>query len=523
MPTFELVVLLLVATIPLVIAARAAGVAYPIVLVLAGLAIGFLPFVPTLALPPRAILVIFLPPLIYWTTATAPTRAFRAFATPILRQAVGLVIATAAAVAAAAHWLIPGLPWGAAAAFGAIVAPTDSVAFGPIAERSHVPQRVIAIVEGESLLNDAVALVLYATAVAAVVGNFSWGAAATSLAWSTLAAVAIGVVAGALVVRALALIREPMLAVLATLLASYLAYIPATHAGASGVVATVAEALYVTRYLPPSLSPRTRVLNRGAWAVLIFVLNAVIFILVGLQLRPIVQSLHGLSPSTFILWALAINAVVVGGRLLWMMGVAYPIDRYVRSFEDVPPWRNYVFTSWAGFRGGVSLAAALALPLAASGGAPFPHRSLLIALTFSVILVTLVGQGTTLPLLLRVLRFPDDGRERDEERRAIEIATRSSLDHLEELAREGRVDANAAQALRRRYARHVLDEDATSEVLTLHRTELELLALQHRAVVRLRNSGKIENTTMQRLETELDFKRIQLEEQVTRGAAAELE
>jgi CPA1 family monovalent cation:H+ antiporter len=510
------------ATIPLVIAARAANVAYPIVLVLGGLAIGFLPFVPTLGLPPSAVLAVFLPPLIYWTTVTAPTRAFRIFATPILRQAVGLVVATAAAVAATAHWLVPGLPWPAAAAFGAIVAPTDAVAFSPIAESSNVPQRVVAIVEGESLLNDAVALVLYAAAVSAVVrGDFSWGAAGGQLVWSTLAAIAIGVVAGVLVVRALGAIREPMLAVLATLLAGYLAYIPAQHLGASGVVATVAEALYVTRFTPPSVLPRTRVLTRGAWAVLIFVLNAVIFIVVGLQLRPIVQSLHGLSWTTFVLWALAINAVVVvAGRLAWMMGVAYPIDRYLRSFENVPPWRNYLVISWAGFRGGVSLAAALALPLETYGHVPFPHRDLLIALTFSVILVTLVGQGSTLPLLLRRLRFGEDDDERVEERRAIEAATRSSLERLDELARQGRVDAGAARTLRERYDRHVLDDEATGEVLTLHRTELELLDLQHRAVVRLRNAGKIENTTMQRLETELDFKRLQLEEQVTRGAAA---
>jgi len=270
------------AAVPLVVIARLLRVAYPIVLVLGGLAVGFVPSMPAVSLPPAIVLVIFLPPLLYYEAFTGPTRAFRVFATPILRLAIGLVLATTAAVAGLVHLFVPDIPWGAAAAFGAIVAPTDEVAFMPIAERLGIPRRVVAIVQGESLLNDATALVLYTVAIAATVrGSFSWVAAGGNLVASALGAVAIGLAAGGIVVGVLRVVREPMLDVLVTLLAGYVAYIPAQHFGFSGVLATVTSGLFAARYTPASLEPSARVLSRGMWPVLIFILNTTIFIFVA--------------------------------------------------------------------------------------------------------------------------------------------------------------------------------------------------------------------------------------------------
>jgi CPA1 family monovalent cation:H+ antiporter len=517
---FELIVVLLMAAIPVVLVARRAGIAYPILLVLGGLAFGFLPFVPQVSIEPDIVLVIFLPPLLFYEAYSGPTRAIRLFATPILRLAVGLVLATTAAVAAAAHALVPDLPWGAAVALGAIVSPTDQVAFMPIAERLRIPRRVVAIVTGENLLNDATALILYAVAIEAVVsGRFSWLDAGWRLVWSGAAAIAIGLAAGFLIVSVFKIIRDPMLDVLVSLLAGYLAYIPAQHLGLSGVLATVTSAFYAARFTPASLDPRARVLSRGSWPVLIFVLNTTIFIFVGLQLRVVVARLHETPWTTLALASVSIGVLVIGIRIVWLMAVSYPIDRYLRGREKPPEWRNYAITAWAGFRGGVSLAAALAIPLDGAGGQPFPHRMLLVFLTFSVILATLVGQGATLPYLMRWLRPAEDGSELEERDRAMTEATRFSLARLADRAAAGRVEPRTAVALRERYERHQLEDDADASVREFHRAELDFLRDQHLALVNMRDRGSIENTTLRHLETHLDFKRLQLEEEVTRGDA----
>lgn len=524
MTQFELIVVLLAAAIPLVLLAERIQIAYPILLVLAGLGIGFIPGLPPVSIPPELILVIFLPPLLYSQAVAAPTRAFRVFATPILRLAFGLVIVTAAGVAVVAHSLVPGLPWAAAAAFGAVVAPTDEVAFITIARQLRVPPNVLAIVQGESLLNDATALVLFAVAIEAAVHNdFSWLASGLRLIGVCAASVVIGLIVAWAVVHFLHLLHDSMLQVLLGLLAGYIAYIPTQHAGLSGVLATVTAGFYVARYATRDIEPKTRVLNRGAWDVLIFILNATIFILVGLQLRPIVAELHGTSWPALLGDAAAVNATILGLRLTWVLGFAYPLDRYVRRLQERPHWKDYAIVSWSGLRGGVSLAAALAIPVTIAAHTPFPHRALLIFLTFTVIMVTLVGQGVTLPLLLRWLgRHANDDEDR-EEQRALLLATKTSLGELERLTQEGHVDAEAADVMRERYEKHVLDDDATSEVRSLYHAEAKLLAVQHGELVEMRDRGEIENTTLRRLETQLDFKRIQLAEEIDRRSEGEEE
>jgi CPA1 family monovalent cation:H+ antiporter len=521
---FELVVLLLAGAIPLVLLARKMNLGYPIVLVLAGLGLGLVPGLPEVKLPPEIILVIFLPPLLFWEATTSPTRAYRAFAQPILRLAVGLVFVTTGCVAWLAHAFVPALPWAAAFAFGAIVSPTDEVAFMPVAERFNLPHRVVAIVEGESLLNDAVSLVIYAVAVtAAVSATFSWWHAGLQLALTIVGSVAIGIAAGFIIIRVYLLVREPMLIVLTSLIAGYLAYIPATHLGLSGVLATVTSAFFASRFMPAGVAPEARVLTRGAWSVLIFVLNTTIFILVGLQLGPLLRNLHDTSIPQLVLEIVVVNVAIVGVRIIWTMGIAYPIDRFVRHFEDIPPWRNYALTAWTGLRGGVSLAAALAIPLTIAAGRPFPHRDLLIVLTYSVIVVTLVGQGATLPLVVRLLRIPNDDLEEREEQQARVAITKTSLERLAQLARDGKVDAAIAKRLTERYERHALDSAQKGSVDAFHEAEQRLLVFQHEELFALRRRGEIENTVMRHLEMQLDLKRLQLDEELEHGGPHESE
>ncbi len=513
MSQFELVVLLLTAAVPLVLLARKINVAYPIVLVLAGLVLGFIPGLPQAKLPPEIILVIFLPPLLFWETITAPTRAFKAFAQPILRLAVGLVLVTTASVAWVAHAVIPNLPWAAAFVFGAIVAPTDEVAFTPVAERFGIPLRVVAIVEGESLLNDATALVIYAVAVEAIVHSaFVWWHAGLLLVVAVAGSVAIGIVVGFVIVRAYALVREPMLVALLSLLGGYLAYIPAQHLGLSGVLATVTAALYASKRSSTELQPAARVLTRGAWSVLIFVLNTTIFILVGTQLGPLVRGVHDAPLGLVVLAIVAINAVIVVVRLVWMMGVAWPIDRFIRDFEEHPPWRNYLLTAWCGMRGGVSLAAALAIPFTLDNHAPFPHRNLLIVLTYSVILVTLVGQGATLPLVIRALHIPDDDTEAREERAARREMTETSLRRLDELVAEGTIGEKIADRVKRRLGKS-RNASSTATRDAVYDAEERVLRFQHEVLLAMRDRGEVENTVVRHLETNLDLKRLAIHEE----------
>jgi CPA1 family monovalent cation:H+ antiporter len=503
----------LTAAVPLVLLARKVNVAYPIVLVLFGLVLGFVPGLPQAKLPPDIILVIFLPPLLFWETITAPTRAFKAFAQPILRLAVGLVIVTTASVAWVAHALIPGLPWAAAFVFGAIVSPTDEVAFTPVAERFGIPLRVVAIVEGESLLNDATALVIYAVAIEAIVQNaFVWWHAGLLLVAAFVGSIAIGFVVGVVIVRAYALVREPMLVALFSLLGGYLAYIPAQHLGLSGVLATVTAAFYVSRRSSTALEPAARVLSRGAWSVLIFVLNTTIFILVGVQLGPLVRGVHDAPLGLVAAAIVGVNATILVVRFVWTMGIAWPIDRYIRSFEEHPPWRNYLLTAWCGMRGGVSLAAALAIPFTLANNAPFPHRSLLIVLTYSVILVTLVGQGATLPLVLRALRITGDTTEEREEREARREIAETSLRRLDDLVADGTVRRATADRVKRRLG-DANDASSTARRDELYDAEERVLLFQHEALLAMRDRGVIENTVVRHLETTLDLKRLAIHEE----------
>ncbi|HET9289856.1 MAG TPA: Na+/H+ antiporter, partial [Actinomycetes bacterium] len=403
----SLLLALMVAVAGLSVLARVVGVPYPILLVLGGLVLGFVPGMPLVELPPELVLVVFLPPLLYWAGFFSSPRDLRAEARPISLAAVGLVLATAAAVAVAAHAVVDGLSWPAAFALGAIVSPTDPLAATAIARRLGVPRRLITVLEGESLVNDATALVTYRVAVAAAVsGSFvAWQAGLRFLVGATGGAL-VGLLVGWLVAEVRRRLDDPVVEIVVSVVTGYLAYLPAELLGVSGVLAAVTAGLYVGWRAPELASPSTRLLGFSFWEVLVYLANAVLFILVGLQLRPILEGLDGTAVAVLLAQGALISAVVVGVRLAWGFSVPYLVrllDRRPSQVMRRVGAKGRLLLGWSGMRGAVSLAAALALPL------DFPLRNLILFLTFSVILATLVLQGLTLPTLIRRLRLTGDG------------------------------------------------------------------------------------------------------------------
>jgi CPA1 family monovalent cation:H+ antiporter len=510
----ELLIGLLVVTIPLVALARRAHVSYPIVLVLGGLLLGFVPGLPRVQLDPNLVLLIFLPPLLYWEAVTAPTDIMLANPGQIAMLAVGLVFATTVAVAVVMHAVVPGLPWAVAFVLGAIVAPTDELASAPVLERLKMPRHLIAIVEGESLVNDALSLVLYAAAVtAAVTGVVQLWHIALYLVVAAIGAVAIGLVVGRIAVEGWRRITDTQLQGVISLLVPFLAYAPAQRFNISGVLSVVTTGVFVNRFTPEVLTPSSRLQLIGFWETFVFVANAVLFLLVGLQLNGIAAGIfqHYSWPS--ILWyTVAVNAVVIVVRFAWILGTEYlPLIGGSSEHPD-GDWKHALIASWSGLRGAVSLAAALALPIAVAGGAPFPHRDLIIFLTFTVILVTLVGGGLSLPVVIGALEVTDEGDEEAEDvRRAIAGIDKAALERIDALEKEDRIDPAHAAMLRRRYEheqRAAEDPDQVAVAEHLRRNwqaEREVIAAQRRALVALRRRGEIDNAVLRRVLTSLDL------------------
>jgi monovalent cation/hydrogen antiporter len=514
-----LLLALMVAVAGLSILARLVRVPYPILLVLGGLVLGFVPGMPAVELPPELVLVAFLPPLLYWSGFFSSPRDLRADARAISLAAVGLVLATTGAVAVVVHAVVDGLSWPAAFALGAIVSPTDPLAATAIARRLGVPRRLITILEGESLVNDATALIAYRFAVAAAVsGSFViWQAGLRFLVGAT-GGVLVGLLVGWLVAEVRRRLDDPVVEIVISVVTGYVAYLPAEQLGVSGVLAAVTAGLYVGWRAPELASPSTRLLGFSFWEVMVYLANAVLFILVGLQLQPILSALGGTAVAVLVGQAALVSAVVIAVRLGWVFTVPYLVrllDRRPSQMLRRAGARERLVIGWSGMRGAVSLAAALALP------EDFPMRNLILFLTFAVILATLVLQGLTLPTLIRRLRVTGDGAEEQEELRARMAATKAALDRLDELAGEDWTRDDTVARLhglfefrrRRLKARAGIWEDdgAEDRSLAYQRLVRELLVAQRQAIVRLRNQGAISNDVMHRIERELDLEDIRLE------------
>jgi monovalent cation/hydrogen antiporter len=514
----ETIVILFAAVAAIVFLARKIDVPYPVVLVLAGLGLSFIPRLPEVKLNPDIVFYFFLPPLIYPAALFTSWRDFRRNLRPILFLAIGLVLFTMGTVASLAHWLVPSLPWAAAFALGAIVSPPDAVAATSIIRRLSVPHRIGAILEGESLVNDATALVALQFAIAAVTtGSFSIGTASLRFIWVAGGGIAFGLLLGLVIRWVHSHLDDPPVQITISLLTPFAAYLPAERLHLSGILATAAVGVYLG-WQSPLLRARYRLQAFAFWEMVAFLLNGFVFITIGLQLPQILLAIRGDSLGTLINEALLISGAVVLVRIAWVFPVAYLprlLSKKSRARDPVPSWRQVALVAWAGMRGVISLAAAFALPFILPSGRAFPGRDYILFLTFCVILVTLVFQGLTLPLVVRKLGLKDDGSTDEEERRARLAANKAALEQIGSVAAKEDFRADVVERLRAEYDDRIVQlelcaqnpDDCSGRIATPEYARLQQLALnvERRTIITLRNQRVINDIALRRIQRDLDL------------------
>jgi len=509
---------LLVCGATLLILSGPLRIPYPILLVLGGLLLGFGPGVPELTFPPELVLVGILPPLLYVSAYFTGLRELRQNLKAISLLAVGLVAVTMVGVAVVAH-NVADLPWAEAFILGAVVSPTDPIAATAIGQRLGVPRRLIDVIEGESLLNDGTALVFLRTAiVAAVAGTFSPWEAGLRLVVSIVGGIVVGLAVGYVIRFVRRHLDNPPLEVTLAFLTGYFAFLPASVIGVSGVLAVVTAGVYIGWHTPELTTVDTRLQGAGFWSVFTFLLNVLLFGLIGLQLRPILDEIpdHGWS---LVMQATAVVLGVVVIRIVWVFTSTYVpmwLSPRLRARYGTVPWTHTAFIAWNGMRGAVTIAAALLIPLTTDAGGPLPGRDLIVFFAFAVVLATLVVQGLSLPAVIRALRLEaDDGDAEAEEALARVRASEAALARLDELEGEKWVLPDTAERVRGGYrfrigrfnARTDPDSDGTIEKRSMkyQRLRRDLLDVERQAVVELRNAGEISDAVMRKVERDLDL------------------
>jgi CPA1 family monovalent cation:H+ antiporter len=515
----ELVLLLLLCSVALGWVARHFKFPYPIALVVGGALLGFIPRLPQIPFDPQTILILVLPPILYQAALLTSWHDFKANIRPISLLAIGLVLATTLVVGAALKLMVPDLPWAVAFVFGAIVSPPDAVAATSILSRVNIPRRIVTVLEGESLVNDASGLVIYKFAIAAALtGSFSLLDAGTQLVGVSLGGIGVGVVLAHAFLFIHRRLGDPFIEVLTALIIPYVAYIAAESIHASGVLAVVAAGLVRGRYSPEIVSAEMRIMARSVWNILVFMLNSLIFMLIGIQLSDVGEKLASHSLGQLLLWGLFVSAAAVLVRFAWVYPVAY-LPRWLSGslHEHEPKQANneLAIISWCGMRGIVSLAAALALPATLPDGSPFPYRDLIIFLSFFVIAVTLVGQGMSLPALIRRLKVGADWSLRDEQqqvRAAMSAAALAAIDRIieAESAPVAWADPLRAEITGRIALATPEGADSTPHAEFDARLRRAAILAERQELIRLWRENKIGDEVMHHLEEILDYQQAQL-------------
>ncbi|MDQ6612861.1 MAG: Na+/H+ antiporter, partial [Gemmatimonadota bacterium] len=475
----------------------------------AGVLVALVPGVTIPELQPDVVFFVFLPPILWAAAFFTSLREFKKNIRPISYLAIGLVLVTTVAVAFAARLLIPGLPWAIAVALGAIVSPPDAVAAAAIVSRLPVPRRVIVILEGESLVNDASALVLYRTAVAAAVtGTFSWGESIVRFFIDAGVGALIGVFVAWLIIRAVRWTKDPLAETLLTVAGPYVAWTAAEALHVSAVLSCVAGGLYLRQHLSTAVGAISRLQTRIVWDLIVFLLNAMIFILLGVQLTTLLRTVPHNSLALLLRTGVIITIVAIVVRMLWVP-VAQWLPRLlsaeVRRKEPRPRWKPLFLVGWTSMRGIVSLATALALPAVLNNGRAFPHRTEIILITMVVIVLTLVVQGLTLEPIIRKFRFEPEQSQFEEEKLARREATRRGAEALEDLAREPWVDERDVAVLRAELRDRVRMHEQHGGNYGRRRLRVAMIHAERRMLVRLRNEGAISDEVLRELEQELDL------------------
>jgi Na+/H+ antiporter len=522
----EIFVGLLLTVAVLALLARKLHIPYPILFVVGGLLLGLIPKLPKVRLDPELVFLFFLPPLLFPAALFTSWRDFRANLRPISLLAVGLVLFTTVVVAWLAHHFM-GLPLAAGFVLGAIISPPDAIAATAIADRLNVPRRIVTILEGESLVNDATALVAYRFAVTAVVtGSFSLAHASGQFLLVGTGGILVGLLIGWLAGQFHKRVDDAPIEITVSLLTPFAAYLSAERLGVSGVLAVVTAGLYLGRRMPELLTFKTRLQGGPVWEMVEFLLNGFVFILIGLQLPEVLSALSGnaIPVSQLIWYALLISFAVILVRILWVFPATYLprlIFKELCKSDPCPRWQHVTVVAWTGMRGVVSLAAALALPLTTQAGSPFPGRDLILFLTFIVILVTLVVQGLSLPPIIRWLGIKDDGSMEKEEREARLQANRAALARLNKVAESDPAQADALQRLRIEYEDHIRQvEGAEPESAgtplrrfssEYERMSREALLQERRTILELRNQSVISDEVLRRIQRDIDLAEARLQ------------
>jgi monovalent cation/hydrogen antiporter len=517
----EIFVGLLLAVAVLALLARKLHIPYPILFVVGGLLLGSIHGLPQVRLNPELVFLFFLPPLLFPAALFTSWRDFRLNLRPISLLAIGLVLFTTVAVAYLAQYFLH-LPLAAGFVLGAIISPPDAIAATAIAERLNVPRRIVTILEGESLVNDATALVAYRFGVAAVLsGSFSLAQASGQFFVVGIGGILIGLAVGWLAQQFHKRVDDAPIEITVSLLTPFVAYLCAERLGVSGVLAVVTAGLYLGRRMPELLTFKTRLQGGPVWEMVEFLLNGFVFILIGLQLPEVLHALSGHDiPIHRLVWfALVISVAVIAIRLLWVFPAAYLprlLFKSIRRRDPYPSWRHVTLIGWTGMRGVVSLAAALALK------ETFPGRDLILFLTFTVILVTLGVQGLSLPLVIRWLGVKDDGSMEIEEREARLKANQAALARLNEIGEREPAKADALQRLRAEYEDHIRQVEGAEfknagSPLRLFSSEFERLShealqVERRTILKLRNEDAIADEVLRRIQRDIDLAEARLQQ-----------
>lgn len=523
----DIVLGLMMAVAALAYLARKISIPYPILLVIGGLGLGLIPGLPRIRLEPELVFLFFLPPLLYPAALFTSWRDFQANIRPITWLAVGLVLFTTYLVGLFAHHLAVQLPLAAAFVLGAIVSPPDAVAATAITERLRVPQRIATIIEGESLVNDATALVAYRFGIMALMtGTFSLAEAGLRFIIVGVGGVLIGLVVGWVASQVQRRLDDPPVQITISILTPFAAYLPAEQIHVSGVLAVVTCGVYLGWRAPEIINSRMRLQAYPVWEMIVFLLNGLVFILIGLQLPEVLEGIRGERFSVGrIVWdAIMISGVVIAIRFVWVFAVTYlprMLSRRLREKDPSPQWQSVTIVAWTGMRGVVSLAAALALPFTIKDGAPFPDRDLIIFFTFVVILVTLVIQGLSLPWLIRRLKVVDNGETEKEEREARLKANLAAMARLSELEEDKKYPTELFQRLRVEYEDRIRQLEACdpSETAPNHglfssdyaHLQEEALRVERRTILHLRNERAINDNSLRSIQRDLDLAEARLD------------
>jgi CPA1 family monovalent cation:H+ antiporter len=516
----EIFVGFLLAVGVLALVARKLTIPYPILFVIGGLLLGLIPGLPGVRLDPDMVLLFVLPPLLFSAALFTSWRDFRANLRPITLLAIGLVLFTTTAVAWLAHHFMD-LPIAVGFVLGAIISPPDAVAATAITDRLRIPRRIVTILEGESLVNDATALVAYRFAVVAVVtGSFSLRQAGGKFIIVSIGGILLGLAVGWLAEQFHKRVDDAPIEITVSLLTPFVAFLLAQRLDVSGVLAVVAAGLHLGRRIPVLLNFNTRLQGAPVWEMVEFLLNGFVFILIGLQLPEVLRSLsRDPIPLHRLVWyALLISLAVILLRILWVFPATYLprlILKKLCRHDPYPRWQHVAIVAWTGMRGVVSLAAALAIPMTTLDGSPFPGRDLVLFLTFTVILATLVLQGLTLPLLIRWLGVEDDHSMEREEREARLKANQAALVRLNEIAERDPTKVDALQRLRIEYEDHIrqvegAQPESAGTSLRLFSSEYERLSyealnVERRTIVDLRNQDVISDEVLRRIQRDIDL------------------